>query len=94
MAKSIISNEKSCFICGDPNVVKHHIYHGTANRQISEVQGCWIYLCPAHHNMTNEGIHFNHPFEVMMKKYCQRVWEAKNGKSTEDFIKVFGKSYL
>lgn len=94
MAKSIISNEKSCFICGDPNVVKHHSFHGTANRQISESQGCWIYLCPEHHNMSNEGVHFNHPFDVMLKKYTQMIWEEKNGKSREDFIKTFGKSHL
>ena len=92
MSKSIMSNEKQCFICGALEVHKHHIYHTTANRVVSERQGCWVYLCPKHHNMSDEGIHFNTPFDITLKKYCQQIWEEKH--SRDEFIKTFGKSYL
>lgn len=91
--KSIMSEEKKCYVCGDTRVLhKHHIYGGTARRKISEAQGCWIYLCPRHHNMSDEGIHFNHILELSIKRKCQEEWE-KHG-TREDFIRTFGKSYL
>ena len=94
MSKSIISNDKKCFVCGSLNVHKHHIFHTTANRVVSEKEGCWIYLCPYHHNMSDSGIHFNNPFDVTMKIFCQHVWQETNNKTKDDFIRTFGKSYL
>lgn len=99
MSKSIISNEKECFICkenenlSDIQIHKHHIFYGTANRKISEKQGCWVYLCSYHHNMSNEGVHFNWCFDIMLKKYCQYVWEQEKG-TRDEFRKLFGKSYI
>ena len=43
--------------------------------------------------MTNDGVHHNYAFNITLKKYCQEKWEAKNG-DRNDFIKIFGKSYL
>lgn len=92
--KSIISNEKVCFICRTTySLHRHHIFHGYANRQISEEQGCWVHLCGRHHNQSNEGVHFNTPFDIMLKKYCQEKWEELNG-TREQFRQIFGKSYL
>jgi hypothetical protein len=94
MSKSIITNEKECFICMNTlDLHKHHIFYGYANRKISERDGCWVYLCPRHHNMSNEGVHMNKPFDIMLKKYCQEKWEAKNG-DRKEFIRTFGQSYL
>ena len=93
MSKSIISNDKMCFICGFPQVHKHHIYGGTSNRRQSEKYGCWLYLCPKHHNMSNEGVHFDRELDLKLKKYCQSRWEEKYGVRAE-FIQTFGKSYL
>lgn len=57
--------------------------------------GCWVYLCAEHHNMSNEGVHFNKPFEIVLKKYCQEKWEdVENNGTREEFIHTFGKSYL
>lgn len=93
MTRSIISNDKKCIVCEDVYVHKHHIYEGTANRKKSEQDGCWCYLCPKHHNMSNEGIHYNRDFNEKMKKECQRRWEEIYG-SREDFIRRYGRSYL
>ena len=46
-----------------------------------------------HHNMSNAGIHFDHEFDLQVKRECQERWEDKYG-GREQFIKVFGKSYL
>lgn len=92
--KSIISNEKYCLICGTAfNIHKHHVFEGTGRRKKSEKYGCWIYLCAKHHNMSNEGIHFNKELDLSIKKMCQKKWEEAYG-SREDFIRVFGKNYL
>lgn len=94
--RSIMSNEKECFICRTTkDLHKHHIFSGTANRRQSEKYGCWVYLCADHHNMSNDGVHFNKPFDIVLKKYCQKIWEdVENNGTREEFIHIFGKSYL
>ena len=91
--KSLINNDKQCFICGSiHNIHKHHIYYGTANRKLSEKYGCWIYLCAEHHNGSDMGIHFNKPMDEAIKKHCQRLFQEHY--KDLDFIKIFGKNYL
>ena len=94
MSKSILSNEKVCFICGyTKDIHKHHIFYGTANRKLSEKYGCWCYLCAVHHNLSNMGVHFNRDLDLKVKRLCQQKWEAEYGDRIK-FIAVFGKSYL
>ena len=58
--KSIISDERYCLVCGTPyNLHSHHLFSGTANRKLSEQYGLKVWLCAHHHNMSNEGVHFN-----------------------------------
>ena len=70
------------------------IFFGTANRNISEQEGCWCYLCPRHHNASNYGVHVNHKLDLKLKRQCQRKWMEVNNGTVEDFIKVFGRNYL
>ena len=92
--KSIISNERECFICHKLEPLhKHHIYEGTGRRALSEKYGCWIYLCPRHHNWSDYGIHANKELDLKIKQMCQKKWMELYG-SEEDFIKVFGRNYL
>lgn len=94
MSESIVSNEKRCFVCLTTiGLHRHHIFYGTGGRQLSEDYGCWVYLCGAHHNMTNYSVHFNKDFDLKLKRLCQKKWEAVHG-SREDFIKIFGRNYL
>lgn len=70
---------------------KHHIYEGTDGRQKSEQYGCWCYLCGKHHNLSNEGVHFNPYLDNKIKRYTQE-------KFTEvypniDFMSVFNRNY-
>lgn len=92
MSKSLLSDDKQCWICGNPNVEKHHIFMGP-NRGLSEVYGCYCYLCHNHHTGTNESVHHNHALDVLLKKQAQRRWEEVHG-NREQFIAVFGRSYL
>ena len=93
MSKSIISNERECLVCKTTfDLHKHHIFYGMAKRKISEHYGCWCYLCARHHNMSNEGVHFNKTLDTKLKQLTQRRFMELY--PNLDFIKVFGKSYL
>jgi hypothetical protein len=96
--KSIISNEKECFVCGIKEwcgaLHRHHCINGVSNRRNSEKYGLWVWLCADHHNMSNDGVHFNHPFDVTLKKLAQIRFEEVNEGGRDEFRKIFGKSYL
>ena len=94
MSKSLISDERACYVCGTPfNLHKHHIFGG-ANRKKSERDGCWCYLCAQHHNMSDKGVHFNKELDTRLKQTCERLWMVENEKTIYDFIKEYGRNYL
>lgn len=94
MSMSIVSNEPECLVClTTRNLHRHHVYGGVGRRSKSEKYGCWVYLCARHHNMSNDGVHFNKELDLRIKRMCQKRWEDKYG-TREDFIKVFGSNYL
>lgn len=91
--KSIIQDEKECFVCGTTlNLQDHHIIYGTANRKNSEKYGLKVWLCQEHHT-GGTGVHFNKDLNLHLKKLAQEQFEARFG-GKEAFIRVFGKSYL
>lgn len=92
--KSRIQKRKECWKCGSThNIHEHHIFYGTANRALSERYGLKVFLCGYDHNLSDEGVHFNKDFDLELKKMAQEVFEKECG-SREDFIRIFGKSYL
>lgn len=91
---SILSNNKVCYRCGTTfNIHKHHIFGG-ANRTRSEKEGCWVYLCAPHHNMSDKGVHFDRKYDLELKQECEAKWLEVNNKTIDDFINDFGKNYL
>lgn len=70
----------------------HHIVFGTANRKQSEKYGLKVWLCAKHHTGA-DGVHFDSELNKHLKKLAQAKYEAVYG-NREDFIEVFGKSYL
>lgn len=91
--KSILQNERRCYVCGTTyNLHEHHIYGGTANRKNSEKNGFKVCLCAFHHNMSNEGVHFNRELDLKIKLECQSKFEETH--SREEFMKIIGKNYL
>lgn len=93
MAKSIIQNDKRCYVCDTPyNLHEHHVFGGP-NRKKSEHYGLKVRLCAYHHNMSDAGVHFDKNLDNRIKKTAQRVFELKKG-SRELFMQEFGKNYL
>ena len=89
---SVITDDlEHCFICGSPYVEIHHIFGG-ANRKNSELYGLFVPLCHRHHNEPPAGVHFNAEFMEKLHKLGQERFETVS--SREEFIKIFGRSYL
>ena len=94
MAKSVIQSEKECYVCGTTyNLHDHHIIYGYANRKLSEKYGLKVWLCAEHHNMGNQGVHFNKELDTHLKEKAQEYFESNYG-TREEFMEIFGRSYL
>ena len=95
--KSIVCNQdiKQCQICGsDNNIHLHHIIFGK-NRKKADEDGLTIWLCYKHHEGTY-GVHGKrgHKLDLELKKKAEKCWLKYYGKTTEDFIKRYGRNYL
>jgi len=91
---SILQKEKECYRCRSrSNIHIHEVFYGK-NRQKSIEDGCCVYLCGRHHNQSNEGVHFNHNFDIELKKVMELRWLKYYNKSKEEFIARFGKNYI
>ena len=77
-----------CIICGARKDHLHEVFFG-ANRQKSMKCGFVIPLCSEHHNE----MHRNRDWQEYWHVKGQEYWERSVG-TREEFIKVFGKSYL
>lgn len=102
MAKSVLQKNKECYLCrkmfdeeNTRNLHEHHIFEGgtSGRRTNSEKYGMKVYLCAPHHNMSDEGEHFNSRADRLLKQEAQRFFEANIG-TRKQFIEVFIKSYL
>ena len=93
--KSIIQNDKRCFITGrDYNLHKHHIF-GAANRKISEKYGLWVWLNAEIHTGNNPDAVHNNPnkgYDLMLKQMAQRRFTELHGH--EKFMREIGRNYL
>ena len=91
--KSIISNEKECFIChSTQNLEQHHCILGTANRKLADKYGLWVWLCQLHHTGA-QGVHTcRSDLKKDLQRMAQEVFEQTH--TREEFREIFGKSYL
>ena len=91
---SVLQKEKECLVCKSRyRLHSHHCFPGTSNRKKSEQYGLKVWLCAWHHNMSDDGVHFNRTLDLNIKKYAQKYFEEHIG-TREEFIKEFGKSFL
>lgn len=91
--KSIIQKNKECWVCGTTqDIHEHHIIYGTANRKQSEKYGLKVWLCGKHHNLSNEGVHFNKELDRRLKVLAQQRFEEEY--PNESFLRVFGRVYV
>lgn len=94
MAKSILQDEKECYITGSRfNLHKHHIYFGNGYRRISEQNGFWVWIVGEYHNQSNIGIHCgNKDLDLKLKQDCQRKFEETHTRA--EFMALIGRNYL
>lgn len=91
--KSIIQENKECWVCGTTqDIHEHHILYGTANRRLSEKYGLKVWLCGKHHNLSNEGVHFNKELDRSLKVLAQKRFEEEY--PNESFLRIFGRNYI
>ena len=90
--KSILQNEKECYVCKTTKGL--HLHHGFfgPNRKISDKYGLVVWLCGKHHNLSNEGVHFNPELDRAIKQELQRKFEETH--TREQFMAIIGRNYL
>ena len=92
--ESVIQSEKECYVCGTTlNLHSHHCLYGVSNRKQAERRGLKVWLCAYHHNMSNEGVHFNKSLDIRLKTMAQEYYESHYG-TREQFVREFGRNYL
>ena len=75
----------ACAICGNNQVALHHIFEGK-NRKKSTKYGMVVPLCPYHHQWVHKTNYKG------FKEQAQKEFEKTH--TREEFIKIFGRSYL
>lgn len=72
---------------------RHEVFFGR-NRKRSIEDGLVVFLTPAMHNMSDQGVHFNRSFDLELKKAGQKTWMEYYNKTAEEFIDRYGRNYL
>ena len=88
----IVDDLDYCMVCGRPHPHKHEVFFGEKQRKHSIKYGMVLPLCYIDHE-GNDGPHMNREIDMKYKQMGQEIWEETYG-SREDFIRIFGKSYL
>ena len=92
MAKSIMQEDRACYFCGRLNGLEcHHVFAGTANRQISEKYGLKVWLCHEHHT-GQHGAQYDSDLNRLLKQDAQRCFEKRHPRS--EWMQIIGKNYL
>ena len=91
----LTGKDKRCFETGRrEGLNKHHIYHGTGLRQVSDRYGFWCYLWEPLHlaGLGGRHAHPNSGLDLQLKQICQRKFEETH--SREEFMAIIGRNYL
>lgn len=91
--KSIVHEMGKCWVCGTTRDLHiHEVFFGSANRKKSIEYGCYVHVCGKHHNLSNEGVHFDKELDTQLKKVAQEKFEEIHGH--DKFMQVFKRNYL
>lgn len=91
--RSIIQDEKICYITGRGDSLEEHHVYGGYNRRLSEQYGLKVYLIRELHRGPN-GAHCNHELDLKIKEEVQKIAMEYYNWDIEDFRRKFGKSYI
>ena len=99
--KSILHcKDGTCYLCMKlkgyygtyPVVHEHHVWPGKPNKKISEDNGFKVYLCPEHHEFSEEAVHDDYGYMRMIQQDCQREYEKTH--SRQQFMNLLKRNYL
>lgn len=98
--KSIIwQQEGTCYLCclqGDYRrhavLHTHHVIPGNPGRRLSDKHGLTVRLCMEHHTEGPQAVHRNHENMRILQRAAQEAFEKTH--TREEFMKIFGRSYL
>lgn len=94
MSKSILQDEKKCYISGATNgLQKHHVMNGP-NRRLAEEDGLWVWLRWDYHieNSPHNTPHNCREVDLMLKRVAQRRYEETH--TRDEWMARYGKNYL
>lgn len=94
MAKSIISAEKQCYICGSHRMIEEHHVFGGPDRKTSERYGLKVPLCKYCHNEPPNGVHQNAENRQKLQAYVQGIAMKHYGWDMATWRSIFGRNYL
>lgn len=91
---SILTNDMHrCIRCGSNKGIHiHEVYNGTADRDKSIKYGCCVPLCGIHHNLSNDGVHYDKRFANYLKEKMQLKFQEVY--PDLDFVAIFNKNYI
>lgn len=94
MAKSIITEERKCYICGSHQwIERHHVFFG-ANHKASDKYGLIVPLCHYCHNEPPNGVHFNKGNCRKLQAEIQTKAMDHYGWDMEAWRSLFGRNFL
>ena len=77
-----------CFLCQRYGKMQvHHCLHGS-RRKAADAYGLTVHLCPMCHTL----LHDHGTNDLYLEQLAQNTFEREH--SREDWMKIFGKSYL
>lgn len=90
-----MDNRAACWFCGkygtESNPLQiHHVWHGTANRRLSEKFGLTVKLCADCHRK----VHSDRETDLRLMQAGELAFLTKFKASIPDFIRIFGKNVL
>lgn len=93
MADSIIQDKKQCYVTGATSGLQlHHVLKGS-RRKLADKYGLTVWLRHDVHRLLHD---HNPPYETLendLKAIAQQAFED-NGGTREEFMRIFGASYL
>lgn len=91
-AQSLLPTEEGrCYLCGrSGDTCRHEVFYGTANRANSKKYGTWVNICPRCHNEVHNDP--NRRLDAYLKINAQ--WWFEQAYSRDEFVKVYGRSWL
>lgn len=86
--------KNQCFLCGYVGQTERHHIFGASNRNKSEKYDLTVHLCHYCHNEPPNGVHQNKFNRQQLQAAAQIEWQNRYNKTTDDFIKEFGRNYI